>query len=343
MQTTRWRAFPDLNGNLLGFMERDINGRRAIGHGGDTDYFHTDLILFPDDQVGIFISVNAPGKEGAGHILRQTLLEGFADRYLPVQPPPTTRVDAATAKAHAAMIAGAYDNTRGSKSTFISLLSLISQNKVKANPDGTITAMALYRPAKFVEVKPFLWHEIGGHERIEASVKDGKVVRWAGDGIAPIEIFVRPTGLAATGLELPLSIAALALLVLTAVLWPVTAIVRWRYGRAFELTGRRAQAYRTVRIAALVALAGVGLWAFVFSQALSTNGANMAVWMHIGQLLCFVGLVGGVLVALWNAWEVFKPGSSWFAKLFAVLLLAAFGFMLLISLTYHLIGMGHSF
>ncbi|HEX3889150.1 MAG TPA: serine hydrolase domain-containing protein [Phenylobacterium sp.] len=343
MQTTAWRAFPDLNGNLLGFMERDINGHRAIGHGGDTNYFHTDLILFPDDQVGIFISVNAPGKEGAGEILRQTLLEEFADRYLPAQTTTTTRVDAATAKAHAAMIAGAYGNTRGSKSTFISLLGLLSQNVVTANPDGTITAQPLYYPAKFVEVKPFLWQEIGGHDKIEATAKDGKVVRWAGDGIAPIEIYVRPTGLAGTGLEKPLAIASLILLALTALLWPVIAIVRWRYGRAYELTGRRALAYRGVRVGAVLALAGVGLWFFVFSQALSTSGFQPALWMHLAQVTCFLGFLGGLAVALWNLIQVTRPGSTWFAKLYGVLLVAAFGFMLYMGLAYHLIGTGSNF
>ena len=344
MQTTKWRAFPDLNGNLLGFMERDINGHRAIGHGGDTNYFHTDLILFPDDQMGIFISVNAPGKDGAGHILRQTLLEEFADRYLPArEPPTTTRVDAATAKAHAAMIAGAYGNTRGSKSTFISLLGFLSQNKVKANPDGTITAQPLYHPAKFVEVKPFLWEEVGGHDKIEATVKDGKVVRWAGDGIAPIEIYERPEGFAGTGLEMPLAVASLCLLGLTAILWPVIAVVRRRYGRSFELKGPRATAYRTVRIGAALSLAGVGLWLFVFQEALSTKGGSLALPMHLAQLTCFVAFVGGLLAALWNLLQVLKPGSSWFAKLYAVLLVPAFGFMLYIALTYHMIGTGVNF
>ncbi|WP_372784612.1 serine hydrolase domain-containing protein [Phenylobacterium sp.] len=343
MQTTAWRAFPDLNGNLLGFMERDINGHRAIGHAGDTNYFHTDLILFPDDQMGIFISVNAPGKDGAGHILRQTLLEEFADRYLPATATTTTRVDAATAKTHAAMIAGAYGNTRGSKSTFISLLGLISQNKLKANPDGTITAQPLYHPAKFVEVKPFLWNEVGGHDKIQATVKDGKVVRWAGDGVAPIEIYVRPTGFAGTGLEVPLVIASLCLLGMTALLWPVIAIARRRYGRSFDLKGPRAQAYRAVRIGAALSLGGVGLWLFVFSQALSTKGGSLALWMHLAQLTCFVAFVGGLLVALWNLLQVFKPGSGWFAKVFAVALVPAFGFMLYVALTYHLIGTGVSF
>lgn len=345
MQTSVTRALPDLNGNLLGFMERSINGHRAIGHGGDTNYFHSDLILFPDDQVGIFISVNAAGKGGAGEILRDTLLSEFADRYLPAQvaAPTAARVDAATAKAHAAMLAGAYGNTRGSKSTFLALLGLLSQNEVKANSDGSVTAQPLYYPAKFVEVKPFLWQEVGGHDRIEAIVKDGKVVRWASDGIAPIEIYVRPTGLAGTGLEKPLAIASLALLALTVLLWPTIAIVRWRYGKAFELRGPRAQAYRAVRLGAVLALGGVGLWLFDFSQALSTKGTNLDPLIHLAQLTCFLGFVGGFAAALWNLTLVVRPASSWFAKLFGVLLAAAFGFMLWIAFAYHMIGTGVNF
>lgn len=343
MQTTVTRALPDLNGNLLGFMERSINGHRAIGHAGDTNYFHTDLILFPDDQVGLFISVNAAGKAGAGEILRETLLDEFADRYLPAQGATTTRVDATTAKAHAAMIAGSYGNTRGAASTFLSMLGLLSQNQVKANPDGSITAQPLYYPAKFVEVKPFLWEEVGGHDRIQATVKDGKVVRWASDGIAPIEIYVRPTGLAGAGLEKPLAIASLGLLALTALLWPLIALVRWRYGRAFELKGPRASAYRLVRLGAVLSLAGVGLWLFTFTQALSTKGANLDLLIHLAQLTCFLAFVGGLAASLWNLTQVMKPGSSWFAKLYGALLAPAFGFMLWIALTYHLIGTGVNF
>jgi CubicO group peptidase (beta-lactamase class C family) len=340
MQTTVTRALPDLNGNLLGFMQRDVNGHRAIGHAGDTNYFHSDLVLFPDDQVGFFISVNAAGKGGAGAILRQTLLDEFADRYLPAHATTTTRVDTATAKSHAAMIAGAYGTTRGAKSTFLGLLGLLSQNQVKANPDGSLTAQPLYYPSKFVEVKPFLWQEVGGHDKIQAIVKDGKVVRWASDGIAPIEIYVRPTGLSGTGLEKPLAIASLTLLALTALLWPVIALVRWRYGRTFELTGPRATAYRAVRFGAVLSLAGVGLWLFDFSQALSTKGANLDLLIHLAQLTCLLGFAGGLIAAIWNLLQVFKPGSSWFAKLYGVLLVPAFGFMLWMCLTYHLIGTG---
>src|SRR5262245_21718487 len=42
---------PPLNSMLLGFFEESLNGRRIVGHGGDSQYFHSTLDLFPDDGV----------------------------------------------------------------------------------------------------------------------------------------------------------------------------------------------------------------------------------------------------------------------------------------------------
>jgi CubicO group peptidase (beta-lactamase class C family) len=95
MHTSVTRAFPDLNGNLLGFYQQNVNGHRVISHGGDTNFFHSDLNLFLDDNVGLFISVNARGKDGMGEMLRDKLFAAFADRYFPAAaPPPASTVDA---------------------------------------------------------------------------------------------------------------------------------------------------------------------------------------------------------------------------------------------------------
>ena len=48
---------------LLGFYEANINGHRAIAHGGDTQWFHSDLHLFPDDGVGLYISMNSAARK----------------------------------------------------------------------------------------------------------------------------------------------------------------------------------------------------------------------------------------------------------------------------------------
>ena len=77
----------------LGFYQSNINGRRVIAHGGDTVAFHSDLHLFMDDGVGLYVSFNSVGKEGAAGDLRSALFEQFADRYFPA-PPTTAKLDA---------------------------------------------------------------------------------------------------------------------------------------------------------------------------------------------------------------------------------------------------------
>ncbi len=55
------RAFghdPRLPGFALGFYEKTSHGVRIIGHGGDTQWFHTDLELIPEDKLGVFVSYN---------------------------------------------------------------------------------------------------------------------------------------------------------------------------------------------------------------------------------------------------------------------------------------------
>jgi hypothetical protein len=62
MHSRQFASDPRLNGMALGFYEESRNGHRIIGHGGDTVYFHSDLHLIPDANVGFFISYNSMGK-----------------------------------------------------------------------------------------------------------------------------------------------------------------------------------------------------------------------------------------------------------------------------------------
>jgi CubicO group peptidase (beta-lactamase class C family) len=339
MHTTIWKAFPDLNGNALGFYQQNVNGHRVIAHAGDTDFFHSDLNLFIDDGVGVFISVNGRGKEGLGEFIRNSLFDGFADRYFPAAAaPPASTVDAATARKHASMIAGAYITTRRSDSTFLALVGLLQPSAVTANGDGTISATPVGQKETFKEIRPFLWREIGGHDQLEAKVENGRVTRWSTDSGAPIFVYVRPAGFAGTGLETPLALAALVVLILTAVLWPTVALVRWRYRGAFPLTGARAWAYRLVRLCAALGVGAIVLWVVVLQAVSSTEGAPVDALLHAAQALSFVAFVGGLAAAIWNLGQTLRTPNPWFARLVAALFLLAFAMMVWIAAAYHLIG-----
>src|SRR5437764_2299467 len=104
MHARQFENLPGMNAMALGFYEETRNGHRIIGHGGDTEYFHSDLHLVPDANVGFFVSYNSAGK---GELSLRTALWGkFLDRYFPYEAPAAQRVP--TEAADAREVVGRY-------------------------------------------------------------------------------------------------------------------------------------------------------------------------------------------------------------------------------------------
>ena len=344
MHGTAQASVGPLNRMMLGFYETTVNGHRAIAHGGDTMWFHSDLQLFLDDGIGIYVSTNSAGKDGAARNVRASLVTGFADRYLPLKGSlPASTVDAATARLHAQQIVGAYMSSRRPQTTFMSILNPAGLVKVIANEDGTISVpmLAKYSGAarKWREVSPYVWRDVDGGDRIAADVVDGKVTRFSADGLAAIMVFERQP--AWISLLVPLMVASLLALLLTVLAWPVSALVRRRYGVRYGLSGSDARAHRVVRIAALLVLASVtaivGLVVAMLTDLnLMTPSMDGTV---IGlRMFALVALPIGALVGLWNAWSVLRSGRSRWAKLWSLLLAAAFMILFLVGMRHHLMG-----
>ena len=338
MHTTPTRLYPDLNGIALGFYQQDINGHRVVAHGGDLNYFHSDLALFIDDHVGLFISVNAPGKEGMGEMLRVRLFNGFADRYFP-HPETLQPIDKATAQAHAALLAGTWVTTRRADSTILKLVDLLSPTKVIANPDGSVTTKVLLDPQTFVETAPFLWQEVDGHDKLQARVKDGKIVGWTTDMLAFAWSYESPGGLAAAGLQ-PLACAlAVAIVALAAALWPIAAVVRRRLRTPRVESPSLRLARRLADAGAVALLVAVVAWIAFFAAVISTTVSGLDPLMHAAQVLAIVGFVGGALA---NAWLLVvqqrehHPASvlAWTA-----IRLAAFAYLVVIAWSYNLLNL----
>lgn len=348
MHTTAQASVGPLNRMMLGFYETTVNGHRAISHGGDTMWFHSDLQLFLDDGIGVFVSTNSAGKDGAARNVRASLMQGFADRYLPAKnPAPASSVDAATAKLHAQQIAGSYMSSRRPESNFMAILNLAGMVKVVANEDGTISVpmMAKYSgaPKKWREIAPYVWQDVDGGERLAADVAGGKVTRFSAEPYAAIMVFQRQPAWAA--LLMPLAVASLLALLLTVLAWPISALVRRHYGVRYALGGKDARAHRWVRIAALLVLVAVlGLVVMVVMMMSDLNMMTPAADAKIIALRVFtlVVLPLGALAGLWNAKTVLAGSRSWWAKLWSIVLAIAFLALLWLGLRYHLPGL-HAF
>jgi CubicO group peptidase (beta-lactamase class C family) len=344
MHTTALTLMPAVNRMVLGFYETNRNGHRAIAHGGDTFWFHSDLHLFIDDGIGIFISMNSPGKDGAAGPIRTAVFEQFADRYLPA-PDTATPLDRAVAYEHAHKVAGQYESSRHSVSNFFSLTDLISPSKVTVNPDTTITLPYLTalngEPKHWREIRPFVWKEVDGTNVAGAKVENGRVEMLSGDEISPFIVF-RPTKWwKSPSWLVPLAELSLAVLLLTLIAWPLAAVARRRYGATFPLQGRARSAYRWVRVAALGLLLLLAGWTWQIQQMsteVSALTSKSDPWLWLLQLLGFVVFLGAAGVAVWNARLARSGRRPWSSQLWSGLLVLATVTLLYIAVVFKLIA-----
>jgi CubicO group peptidase (beta-lactamase class C family) len=349
MHSTGQASVGPLNRMMLGFYETTVNGHRAISHGGDTQWFHSDLQLFLDDGVGLFVSMNSSGRDGATGNIRYALSRGFADRYFPPAPDAAAKgVSTEDAKLHAQQIAGTYDSSRRPDSNILSLANLLGPVKVVANEDGTISVTAALgvggAPKKWREVAPYLWQDTTSTDRLAADVADGEVTRFSMEPYAPIMVFQRLSTWNA--LAMPLLFASLGVVLLTVLAWPVSTLVRRYYGARHRLQGTDARAHRWARIGSLLVLLGMGaalgLVVAMLSRLEMTSINND--WMVIAaRLLATVALPVGAVLSVWNALEALRGRRRWLARLWAVLLALSCLFLLWLGFANHVIGFGANY
>ena len=351
MHTTANTPIPGLQSMSLGFYQSNINGHRVDSHGGDTVAFHSDLHLFLNDGVGLYVSFNSPGKEGAAHALRTALLEEFADRYFPASNANAKPLDAKTARANAEKLTGTWSTSRRSFSSFIGITDFISQTKVGVDEDGRpVVGGGLFaglggQPRKWQAVGPMLWQDPDSHEMLGAKVVDGEAVRFSLGSVAPIIVWDRTPWYQNSSWLLPLTYLSLAVLFLTVVLWPVRAIVRRRYGGALGLEGRDLKAYRWSRIAAVAIFATLIGWIVTISTMFGDLNYLSASFLPVVltlQVITIVTFIGGFLALLWYAMTVWRRGggwkATWKAKAWSALLLLSAATILWVGLVYKLIG-----
>lgn len=291
----------------LGFFERDRNGHRVLSHAGDLTAFHAQLEIYPDDDAGIFISLNSTGIHGdSSTAIRDAITTGFADRYFPEGRQAPMATD--TAADHGAALAGTYQLSRRGESTFVRLFYILSSVEVTAEQDGVVTISAITdsagTPLRFVEVEPWVWQEIGGQRRVAAAT-DGDAVTAVGFDPAftmqpmPTERALVPT------------VAALSLIVLVLALiaWPLGALRG--AGRDGSVPSDRRGRVLTwwTRGSILALIAGAPFWAVVAQALISDGPAPSALVIRPAQVLTAIAVLGCVPSA-WRAIRALREAGS---------------------------------
>jgi len=250
MHARQFSANPHINGSGLGFYETWVNGRRWIGHGGDMIAFHSDLLLLPEEKIGIFVSYNS-SNELAPYTARRDLLRSFMDRYYPAKVP-VVKAPADFAE-RAAKYTGTYDGNRASYTKFERVFGLASAGtRVAPTKDNTLMIQDILFPGitYWVEVAPHTFREVDGDGMLAFHEDEAGRITHLTPPFTFIGSYKLPWYGAPTFHWLVLGLGLLCLVVAL-----VSALRNWKADRAGEAGPRRAR-----RMAALLALVYVAFF-----------------------------------------------------------------------------------
>ena len=341
METRQFELDPMICGLGITFMEYWMNPVRAIGHGGDTVYFHSDMVLVPDAHVGYFISYNSLGKNiggGRGEILRT-----FMNRYFADPGGPKVNVDANTQKSDGRKVSGVYDGTRRAETTFLKLIALLDQFRVSSDKEGILTVEGNKDQSgelkKWKEIAPLVYSEVDGRERIAFRRDASGTVREMLPFPAIYEGQRVPWYATKTFVGVVIG-GNLLLALLTVFLWPVAVVIRKRYQRPLFTTKKDRLLYFFSRIVCLGELIFILAPVLLISQGLEhivILGDAINPWLQTLHVFGWVLMAGVVLLIIAAIRFVRLPGHSLWFRAHAILLAIggiAFG---VFSWQYHLL------
>ena len=132
MLTPQFKPQPNMAGISYGLFEHLENGHQLFLRDGDGVGTRSRMVLFPDEEMGFFISYNS-----GDSALRLDIVSAILDHYYPAEK--NTPVPMAGYQERADRFSGSYRPLQADKSTFAKSMYFFSQQvEITASDDGTL-------------------------------------------------------------------------------------------------------------------------------------------------------------------------------------------------------------
>ncbi|HSR50309.1 MAG TPA: serine hydrolase domain-containing protein [Acidobacteriota bacterium] len=302
MRQELFRPHPQSNAMLYGFIEERAADPHIYGHGGDTLWFHTNLVLIPSAGTGIFVSFNST--EGGG--ARGDVSEAFLERFFPYpeQPDPKPSQDLQSLQ----RFAGTYTTNRTSETTMAKLGQLLFTISITVDDDGYLVMRSPLdgEVNRFAPVERLVFQHVKKPDRlIFEQDSDGQVQQLYLSNL-PIMVFPKLGGLQTPSLHFWIIGLSLVCMLAAVVLWPLTPL--FRRDSESTMAARRPEApWWPALLGWTVSLIFL---LFVVGFAISMSDPNSIVFgiPDLLRTVLWLPLIGGfltlfLLAALWMAWR----------------------------------------
>lgn len=305
MQTRLHGHDPRIPGFAHGFYEQSSHGLRIIGHGGDTQWFHSNLSIIPSEQVGVFMSTNT---STGGEISFLPFLTAFLDHYYPdTSVPPAPKADEAPSLAR---FAGEYIFNRRGYTTYFKAAALAGTIAVSPMKDGTLAAATPFGVLRLAREDSLLFRDINSEMRVAFRADERGAITHGFLNAAPMMVMEKSSAMSAASTHRILLGGGLLMFVAVVLTALVRFFLRKVPGRP-RVEPHVARGRRALVIAGLLLLAFVGAVAAI----LSPPGAIFAETSMALKLALALPVIA-LLFALWGAWEMLAQwrlgeGSVW--------------------------------
>ncbi len=224
------RAFandPRVSGMCLGFYEMLINNQRLIVHGGDTNTFHSLIVILPEEQSGFFVSFNSPG----GNKARDELLTEFMDHYYPAEAAVIPASDPSVSPL-VQQYTGTYEVNRHNYVRFEKYIAPPIQIEVTATPEGILRIPHGGEIIELVRTGPGIFSRADGTHPANGDIvfhtgAEGTVDFFSNSNV-PILVFDRVPWYATTKFLDTIRLVT-GLILATVFLWPLLFLFRRIY------------------------------------------------------------------------------------------------------------------
>lgn len=211
-----------VNPSRYGFMDVSHKGLSVIGHGGDTFWFHSLMVLVPEYKTGIFLSFNSDG--GGGTYV--DVFDQFADQFLieNFEPLPTVDMDIESLQ----RFSGEYMANRYPHSDYFKLVSLMNRMEIFAD-DGKLKVVRGGKTSFWLPVDSLLFQKENEADLMAFESDSEGNITHAFDGRMSIMAYDKVTSIDKQSTHLAIFIGVLILSIIVVVYWPMVYFIRRKH------------------------------------------------------------------------------------------------------------------
>ncbi len=297
---------PAVNGMTLGMYQQTRGGSRAVGHDGSTVLFHSRMILWPDENVGLFVSVNTNTGAGVVHRLSNTLSTrlGFDRWDLPGPDAKLTPIE------NGEQLVGTYLSNRRNESNFTKMFAWVDTVGVRYDRQAELIEVEdVFGLRRYRQLKQNVFQEVNGPGRLVFARSGTTPVVYVSE--RPMVAYTRVADEATLGATLVVVLAWGVLALGVLIFWPVSSL-----SRAF---GERARGGAGGGLLFWLVMAGIGLVVGFAMRVLSliadqTEFVLRGMNQVENSLWLIAGFAAVVLVQVVYLYRVWVRGIWWPAR-----------------------------